>query len=72
VKRVVVALILACNLLTWGLGLLLGRTWSPVVTLINILYAAALIALLLTPGKRRNIALLAALIVILLWSFATP
>lgn len=72
VKRFVGALILACNLLTWAIGLLLGRTWEPVVTVINVLYATALVALLITPGKRRNIALLGSLIIILLWSFATP
>lgn len=72
VKRIVVGLILLCNCATWIIGLLLGRIWPLLITLINVTYATALLALLLLPGRRTNVTLLGALIAILTWSFATP
>jgi hypothetical protein len=72
VRRPVAGLVLACNCATWIIWLVLGRRWEPVVTAINLLYAAALLALFLIPGKRTNITVLLVLIGILIWGFAIP
>lgn len=72
VRRFVVGLVLACNCTTWAVEVLLGRPWPMVVVVINLLYAAASLALLAVPGKRANIACLVTLVLILVWSFAIP
>jgi hypothetical protein len=72
VKRFVLGLVLACNCATWSVDLLLGRIWGPVVTAINLLYGATLIALVFMPGKRANIALLLGLLGILIYGFIIP
>lgn len=71
-KRIIFGLILFCNCTTWVISMSLGRIWSPTVWAINVLYAALLIAALLAPGRRINIALLLALIANNFWAFATP
>ena len=72
VKRFVVGLVFACNIATWVIEVLLGRIWAPVVLVINLLYAATLVALILVPGKRSTVALLLTLIGILIWGFVIP
>lgn len=72
VKRVVGGLVLGCNCATWSVGLLLGRRWEPVITIINLAYGATLLGLIVVPGKRANIVLLLMLIGILIWGFAIP
>jgi hypothetical protein len=72
VRRFVIGLVLACNCATWVIGLSLGRRWGPVVTCLNVSYAITLVALIVIPGKRLNVALLLALIGILIWGFAFP
>jgi hypothetical protein len=71
-KRVVLGVILGCNLATWAISLALGRVWGPTVTVINAAYAIVLVAALLLPGRRTNILLLLTQIGILAWSFAVP
>ena len=71
-KRVVMGVILACNLATWSIGLALGRVWVPVVIAINLSYATLLTAAIIVPGRKTNIALLLALVAVLAWSFSTP
>jgi hypothetical protein len=71
-KRLVFGLVLSCNVATWLIGLGLGRRWTPEVTAINLCYAATMIAVLILPGRRTNIALLSALIANQVWAFATP
>lgn len=71
-KRIIFGLILFCNCATWAISMSLGRVWSPTVWVVNLLYAAIIIAALLAPGRRTNIALLLALIANSLRVFAVP
>jgi hypothetical protein len=71
-RRTVFALVLGCNVVAWGLGLAIGRTWTPMIWAINGSYLLALMAALIASGRRANIALLALLIAIQAWGFATP
>ncbi len=71
-KRPIFGLVLSCNLATWLIGLLLGRTWTRDVIAINVTYALAILAILILPGRRTNILLLIVLIANEVWAFATP
>ena len=71
-KRTVIGLLLGCNLAAFGIGLALGRSWSPTVTAINSLYTAGLLVALFAPGKLVNISALLFLVAVQVWSFSTP
>ncbi|CAN5424374.1 hypothetical protein BH10PSE1_BH10PSE1_08360 [soil metagenome] len=71
-KRFVLGAILLCNGAAWTISLLLGRVWEVQVWIINAIYASLLIAAIIVPGRRLNIAILAVMIAILGWAFATP
>jgi hypothetical protein len=71
-RRTVFALVLGCNLVAWGLGLGLGRSWSTVVWAINLTYLAALLAAVFVSGRAAVTGLLVVLIAIQTWGFATP
>ena len=71
-KRIVIGLILACNLAAFGISLALGRNWSSTVIAINALYTLGMFVALLAPGPRTSIIALLFLIAIQVWSFSTP
>ncbi len=71
-RRTVFGLVLACNLIAWGLGLGLGRPWPPVVWAINLTYLAALLGAVLASGRAAVLGLIIVLIAIQTWGFATP
>lgn len=71
-KRTVFALVLACNVIAWALGLGLGRSWQPVVWVINLTYLATLTGAVFASGRATIAGLLVVLIAIQTWGFATP
>jgi hypothetical protein len=71
-RRLVLSLLLACNLTLWLAERALGRPWSAQIVAINTVYAAGLAAAALLPGRRLHLVLLAGLIAIQAYSFIIP
>ncbi len=71
-KRLVIGLIFTCNTAAFGVGLALGRVWSPTVTALNTLYLTGLAAAFLARGRAANVVALVFLILIEVWSFSIP
>ena len=71
-KRMVLGLILACNLSAFAIGHGLGRVWSPSAIVLNSVYVGGLLTAIFVKGRSINITALIFLIALLVWSFSDP
>ena len=71
-KRLVLGLILACNLSAFAIAYGLGRAWSPTAIVLNGVYVGGLLAAIFAKRRSVNIIALVILIGLLVWSFSDP